>query len=150
MPLTEQQQQQIQAQRAKNQQIIRQEADQFFANMAVDFHMDLNQLNRERAELLRHFFPELAPTRSVRSYITATQSAFIDEVPEEEALLMPPTPNREAYWNDIHLEPADENELVCAGCRYRMAEDMTVCGQFLRKLGHVLYGGPCPAFWPKK
>lgn len=53
MPLTEQQQQQLQAQRAKNQQIIHQEADRFFANMATDLHMDLEQINRERAELAR-------------------------------------------------------------------------------------------------
>ena len=53
MPLTEQQQQQLQAQRAKNQQIIRQEADRFFANMAADLHMDLDKINREREELAR-------------------------------------------------------------------------------------------------
>lgn len=107
-------------------------------------------VNQASDKLLHHFFPDLAPTRSVRSYITATQADLTEEEREEELPPMDPTPYREAYWNDMHLEPADDADLACARCRYRMKEDMTVCGQFLRKPGAVLYGGPCPAFSARK
>ena len=106
-------------------------------------------LGKAGEKLLHYFLPQAKVITEFRSYYhTAMEKEEdrieFDEEEEEAAVKQTPDETRIAYWEDMRPQPAEDTDLVCCDCRYRMDGNLLSCEKYERKPGIVLYGGDCP------